>query len=129
MTGWLIAGGFLAYWYLLKKGTTQSLVTSIRNEFSGFSAVNKAGLATGAVQDPGVHDSYPGVSVDIFGIRSAEPGSSVNLASSLTPTAAVPSRLGTVRARTGSATVPVGALREPYPITSQLAIPGSYRRM
>jgi hypothetical protein len=111
MTGWLIAAGFLVYWYALKKGTTQSLVTAIKNELSGFSATNQAGLPTGAVTDPGTHDSYPGVSVGIFGIRSAEPGSSVNLVGSLTPIAAVPSTLGTVPANTGSATVPVGALK------------------
>ena len=113
--GWLILAGFVGYWYLLKKGTTQSLVDVIRNEWSKFSAYNQAGLATGSADDPGSHESYPGAFWGVpLGIATAEPGSTANLISSSTPVAAVPSRLGTVPARTGSATVPVGALRGTY---------------
>ena len=111
MTGWLILGGFLAYWYLLKKGTTQSLVTTIRNQLSNFCAVNQAGVATGAVTEDAAHESSPGACAVPLGITTAKPGSMENLISSSTPVAPIPSTLGTVPALTGSATVPVGSLK------------------
>lgn len=123
MTGWLILGGFLAYWFLLRKQTAAQLVTAIRGVISnGFSAINQAGLQTGVITDPGTHDSYPGAVIEPLGITSAEPGSRQSLFDSSVPVAALPSTLGTVKAPTGSATVAVGALAAPTRyVTGQLA--------
>ncbi len=73
MTGWYILGGFLAYWYLLRKGTTRSLVEAIRNELTDFSRLNAAGIPEGTVGDTGAHESAPGSCDTPLGITPAEP--------------------------------------------------------
>jgi hypothetical protein len=73
--GWIVLGGFLAYWFLLKHRTTQDLVHAIQNELSGFRATNEAGLPTGAVQSPTTHASFPGAVSYPLGITTAQPGS------------------------------------------------------
>jgi hypothetical protein len=59
--GWLLLGGFLVYWFLLKQGSAGSLVNEIRNELSMFSQVPAAGGGLGTITNPGSHTSAPGI--------------------------------------------------------------------
>lgn len=63
-TFWYILGAFAVYWYLIAKRTTSDLVSSVRGQITGFAGTNQAGQATGAIADPGTHDSYPGASIE-----------------------------------------------------------------
>lgn len=60
----------LGYWYVVKGGTAAQLTTAIRNKLSNFCAVNQAGLPTGALSNPGSHDSFPGACITPLGITS-----------------------------------------------------------
>jgi hypothetical protein len=102
--GWVILGGFLAYWYILKKHSTQDLVNAIQNELSNFRATNTAGVATGAVYDAGSHLPAPGSTSVPLGITSAKP-SQANL----------PVQPGTVRAGVPYYTGKVGILASRVP--------------
>ena len=116
MTGWLVLGGFLAYWFILKKQTTGELLTAIRNELTNFSAINVPGLATGAIADPGSHDGFPGATVSPLGITTAEPGTMVE------PT-------GTVET-VAETSIPVGVIGVKYPYRVPYYTGGTiYRRM
>ena len=94
--GWILLAGFLLYWFLIKGATVGSLVSTVQNELSGFSAVPAAGTGQGSVTDPGSHASSPGAVSIPLGHPSASGGSQLPYGPAVLPVQATTPLTGQV---------------------------------